>query len=177
MIKIVNGKPVKMTAEEIAEREMRLAKDNAKAEARERKRPLSESEVLSMLLRQSVNTITVDDQTALRMMDYYPAFAAGMTVSTGDKVTYGGKLYRVITGHTTQADWTPDVTASLFVRIDETHDGSEFDPIPYDGNMALENGKYYTQGGVTYLCTRDTGIAVYQALPELVGLYVEVVTV
>lgn len=168
-----NGKYIELTADEITA----MHREQERAAVQERKRPLSENEVLSMFLRQSVNTITVDDQTALRMMDYYPAFAAGMTVSTGDKLTYGGKLYRVITGHTTQADWTPDVTASLFVRIDEEHDGSEFDPIPYDGNMALENGKYYTQGGVTYICTRETGTAVYQALSELVGVYVEVVTV
>lgn len=45
------------------------------------------------------------------------------------------------------------------------------------GDMAaLESGKYYSQGGVTYLCTRDTGIAVYQPLADLVGVYVEEVT-
>ena len=65
------------------------------------------------------------------------------------------------------------VSASLFERIDETHDGSKYDPIPYEGNMALENGKYYVQNGVTYLCNRDTGNPVYNALSELVGLYVE----
>lgn len=172
MKKYVNGKIVELTAEEITA----MNREKERAAVQERKRPLSENEVLSMFLRQSVNTITVDDQMALRMMDYYPAFAAGMTVSTGDKLTYGGKLYRVITGHTTQADWTPDVTASLFVRIDEEHDGSEFDPIPYEGNMALENGKYYTQGGIAYLCTRDTGNPVYNNLSDLVGLYVETVT-
>ena len=45
----------------------------------------------------------------------------------------------------------------------------------YDGNMALESGKYYTQSGMTYLCSRDTVNPVYNALSELVGLYVEVV--
>ena len=38
--------------------------------------------------------------------------------------------------------------------------------------MALEKGKYYSQDGVTYLCTRDTGIAVYNKLADLVGIYV-----
>ena len=33
-----------------------------------------------------------------------------------------------------------------------------------------------TQGGVTYLCGRDTGNPVYAALSELVGQYVEVVS-
>lgn len=174
MKRIENGKIVEyeLTAEEIAA----MRREQERAAVEERKRPLSEGEVLSMLLRQSVNTITVDDQTALRMADYYPAFAAGMAVTVGDRLTYGGKLYRVIYEHTTQGTWTPDTSPSLFVRIDEEHDGSEFDPIPYDGNMVLENGKYYTQDGVTYVCTRDTVTAVYHALGELVGMYAEVVT-
>lgn len=33
--------------------------------------------------------------------------------------------------------------------------------------------KYYSQGGVTYLCSRDTGNPVYHALRDLVGIYVE----
>ena len=41
--------------------------------------------------------------------------------------------------------------------------------------MVLENGKYYSQGGMTYLCTRDSGSPVYHALKDLVGLYVEAV--
>ena len=47
------------------------------------------------------------------------------------------------------------------------------DPIPYSGNMALEAGKYYSQGGAVYLCTRDTVNPVYSDLADLVGLYVE----
>ena len=61
-------------------------------------------------------------------------------------------------------------------RIDETHDGTKYDPIPYSGSMALENGKYYTQDGVTYLCNRNTGSPVYHPLSALVGLYVEAVS-
>lgn len=60
--------------------------------------------------------------------------------------------------------------------IDETYAGTAEDPIPYSGNMALENGKYYSQDGVIYLCNRDTEIPVYQDLKDLVGIYVEAVT-
>ena len=49
------------------------------------------------------------------------------------------------------------------------------DPIPYNGNMELTAGLYYSQDGVIYLCNRDTGIPVYNALADLVGNYVEVV--
>ena len=51
----------------------------------------------------------------------------------------------------------------------------EITAIPYEGNMALESGKYYTQSGMTYLCSRDTVNPVYNALSELVGIYVEVI--
>ena len=64
-------------------------------------------------------------------------------------------------------------TESLFSRMDESHAGTINDPIPYNGNMVLEAGKYYTQNGVVYRCTRDTINPVYHALSDLVGLYVE----
>ena len=43
------------------------------------------------------------------------------------------------------------------------------------GDKVSYNGKYYTQDGVLYKCTRDTGNPVYHALSALVGTYVEVV--
>lgn len=118
-----------------------------------------------------------DDQTALESVWMYPVWRPGMVCDSGQRVVYGGKLYRVNDGqgHTAQADWTPDTAVSLFTRIDETHEGTADDPIPYDGNMELTEGKYYSQGGTVYLCVRSTGIAVHHALADLVGIYVEVV--
>lgn len=52
--------------------------------------------------------------------------------------------------------------------------GSLDTPIPYEGNMALEEGKYYQQSGVVYLCVRDTGVPVYNDLKDLVNIYVQV---
>lgn len=76
--------------------------------------------------------------------------------------------------HTFQADWEPGVgTESLYTCINEEHDGSKYDPIPYEGNMELLEGLYYVQDGVVYLCTRDTGSPVYHDLAALVGHYVE----
>lgn len=45
--------------------------------------------------------------------------------------------------------------------------------IQYEEGMELKNGRYYSQNGVTYLCTRDTGIPVYSLLKDLVGKYVQ----
>lgn len=154
-------------------------------EAYERHRSLTESEALSLLLKQQVNTMEVDDQTALRMRRYYPTFAelVGQTVKQGTKFRADGSenadLYKTIQPELTiQAHYPPgEGTESLYTRIDEIHDGTQYDPIPYNGNMALENGKYYIEGGVTYLCNRDTVNPVYNKLSELVGIYVEVVEI
>ena len=136
-------------------------------------KPFSASEVLALLIPQQINTLAVDDNTALRMLDFYPEWAAGTAYTVGYKVRKDGKLWRVVQAHTSQVGWEPETAASLWEQINETHTGTLDDPIPYDGNMALTAGLYYMQDWVIYKCTRDTGNPVYHALNELVGLYVE----
>ncbi len=178
MLKWVNGELVDMTTEEIAAQETK----RKTLEAAERTRPLTAEEVTALLIKQQINTLEVDDQTALRMRRYYPTFAelVGQTVKQGTKFRADDSeiadLYKTIQPELTiQSHYPPgEGTESLYTRIDEIHDGTQYDPIPYNGNMALENGKYYIEDGVIYLCSRDTGIAVYNRLADLVGIYVEV---
>ena len=165
MKKMLNGKLVELTDEEIIAVQ--------EAEVYERTRPLTESEVSRMLIAQQINTLTVDDNTALRMTEFYPEWASGQSYTAGYKVQRNGKLWRVLQAHTSQAGWEPENAASLWTEICESHAGTLDDPIPYSGNMALESGKYYSQDGKVYRCIRDTGNPVYNALSELVGLYVE----
>ena len=169
MIKLLNGKYVELTSEEIAE----MQEAQAAFEAAERTRPLTESEVSRMLIAQQINTLTVDDNTALRMTKFYPEWATDTEYTIGYKVQRNEKLWRALQAHTSQAGWEPENTASLWTEICESHAGTLEDPIPYSGNMALESGKYYMQDGKVYRCIRDTGNPVYNALSELVGLYVE----
>ena len=169
MKKMINGILFEMTAEEIAAMQAEVQKE----EAYERIRPLTESEVARMLITQQINTLTVDDNTALRMVAFYPEWADNAEYTIGYKVQRNGKLWRCIQAHTSQAGWEPENAASLWTEICESHAGTLEDPIPYSGNMALESGKYYSQDNKVYRCTRDTGNPVYNALSELVGLYVE----
>lgn len=151
--------------------------------AYEKSRPLTENEVLALLIPQQINTLQVDDNTALRMVAFYPTWEECVKLGTvscdkpGYKFQHGGKLYSCVNANPTfQAAWVPGVgTESLYVQINETHAGTMDDPIPYDGNMALVAGLYYMQDYVIYLCTRDTGNPVYNPLAELVGIYVETV--
>ena len=169
MKRYFNGEYIDMTAEEIAA----IEAEAAKFEAYERTRPLTTEEVTALLIKQQVNTLEVDDHTALRMLEFYPEWAAGVDYATGYKVQHGGMLWRCVQAHTSQTGWEPENATALWTEICETHAGTLTDPIPYSGNMALESGKYYSQSGAVYLCTRDTVNPVYNALADLVGIYVE----
>ena len=155
-----------------------LSDDDKKAQVEsqiaENSRPLTESEVTRLLIAKQINTLEVDDQTALRMLEFYPEWAADTDYTAGYKVQHGGKLWRCLQAHTSQIGWEPSTaTASLWEEICESHAGTKDDPIPYSGNMALESGKYYIQDDVVYRCTRDTINPVYNSLADLIGLYVE----
>lgn len=175
ILRIVAGDKKEMTESEITA----FQAEQAAYEAAERTRPLTAEEVSRMLIMQQINSLAVEDSTALRMKEFYPEWKdlPGTTVEkAGFKFTHKGQLYKTIPEqHRFQADWVPgEGTESLYTRIDESHAGTLADPIPYGGNMALEAGKYYSQSGVVYLCTRDTVNPVYNALADLVGLYVEI---
>lgn len=131
-------------------------------------------------LRRTIEGLAEDhltDAEGLENVELFPWYAVGVDYAVGDRFQYDGELYKVSQAHTSQQSWVPGTgTESLYIRVDEIHAGTAEDPIPYNGNMELTENLYYTQGGVLYRCTRSTGTAVYNALSELVGLYVEVVT-
>ena len=169
MKKYVNGKYIELPPEEVASMEAEVRLYNIE----QSRRPLTENEVLSMLIPMQINALEVDDNTALRMANFYPKWATDTAYKAGFKVQHDGKLWRCLSAHTSNATWYPSTaTASLWETINETHNGTLEDPIPYDGNMALENGKYYLQNSTIYLCNLDTVNPVYNTLSELVGLYV-----
>ena len=171
MKKYVNGEYLEMTPEEItaATNRERLAR------IEESRRPLTAEEVSALLITRQINALAVDNNTALRMLSFYPEWAADAEYPEGHKVQRGGRLWRVVQAHTAQTGWEPENAASLWEQVNETYAGTLEDPVPYDGNMVLESGKYYYQNHGIYLCVRDTGNPVFHDLRELVGIYVEVV--
>lgn len=169
-----NGQYIDLTPEETSAVNSTMQKQALT----EKSRPLSADEVNRLFISRSINTLSVDDNTALRMKEYYPTFESivGQTIEKqGFKFTYADKLWATVQPNLLiQAHYPPSIgTESLYTEVCETHTGEMTDPIPYNGNMALESGKYYHQDYVIYLCTRDTVNPVYHTLSELVGLYVE----
>lgn len=130
---------------------------------------------------------SLNDEDALNIKTVYPNWDDLVPLKNvesneaGFKFVYKGEdgyeLYKCLSANPTfQADWIPGVgTESLYARIDETHDGTYDNPIPYKGNMELVEGLYYTQNNIIYLCIRNTDAPMYHALADLVNLYVEIV--
>lgn len=118
-----------------------------------------------------------NDQEALEVKYLYKEFSSQINkpLEVGEFIQHNDKLYRVLQAHTAQADWTPDVAASLFVVIDKEHAGTKEDPIPAALNMEYFAGKYYIENETLYLCTRDSGIALAFMPSALVGHYFEIV--
>ena len=155
MKELLNGAYVEMDEAEVSE----INRTKIAAEKAERTRPLTAEEVTAMLIKQQINTLGVDDNTALRMRRYYPTFAelVGQTVTQGTKFrasdSEDADLYKTIQPELTiQAHYLPsEGMESMYTKVNETHEGTMDDPIPYDGNMALESDKYYHQNYVNYL--------------------------
>ena len=122
----------------------------------------------------------LNDQLALKYSAMYPVWKEGIAVETGQRYQYGDRLYKVVQAHTTQSDWTPDITPALWTVIDITHAGTIEDPIPAVAGMEYEYGKHYIDNDVIYICQR-TGeaaggkITLYYLPSQLVGQYFEIV--
>lgn len=89
-------------------------------------------------------------------------------------------LFKCITPHTSQEDWSPDKTPALWTYIDLTHAGTLDDPIPAQRSMEYVYGKYYLdpEDEKIYLCKRtgepEGGTITLHYLPhELIGHYFE----
>lgn len=133
-----------------------------------------------------MNSLNLSAVEALEVKNWYPVwgetegFREGDEIEKGTWFQYEDKLYAALQTHTIQAIYPPSVhTAALYTEVTEDYNeegeenGTRENPIEYNGNMALEEGKYYKQYDVVYLCTRDTINPVYADLAGLVGIYVE----
>lgn len=129
------------------------------------------------LMTLKINDMQLTDAQALQYKNLYPKWETFINgkLEKDYKVLYDDKLYKVKqTIETVLENQPPSIdTAALYEEINEKNQGTSEDPIPYNNNMELFAGKYYSQNGVTYKCTRNTEQPVYQDLSALVGIYVE----
>lgn len=57
------------------------------------------------------------DEQALKASALYPKWKVGTDYRKDERVLYNDILYKVLTDHTSQADWAPDAAPSLFAKV------------------------------------------------------------
>lgn len=60
---------------------------------------------------------SLSDETAVEAVCLHPMWASKTVYTVGFKVQYNGILYRCLIEHTSQDDWTPDVSHSLWTKV------------------------------------------------------------
>ncbi len=142
-------------------------KETAPAAEREweKTRPLTDGEVLRLLVEPTINTLSLDNDTALRCLSYHPEWAdlcakSYKAENKGFRFQHEGRLYETMQpDFTFQEQWVPgtDGTASIYSRVEWQHAGTVDDPIPVPDTVPPESftyvvGKVYDEDGVLYLC-------------------------
>lgn len=129
---------------------------------------------IKQLLQEQVTQQT--DEEALENIELFPTWQSmlGKQVEIDTRLYHDDRLWKVRQTHTVSEEWKPDVATSLYVQVVADDSGTIDHPIEFQLNMELVEGKYYTEEGVKYLCTRSLAQSVWH-LDALVGQYVEVV--
>lgn len=114
---------------------------------------------LMAVTKAGIQTMNLSNSEIYKVVDVLPAWEEyiGKEMAKGTKFRYNGKPYVCIQTVNPVLEIYPpsDGTKANYGLISE-HDGTLADPIPYERNMILEKGKYYTQFDVLYECITDS---------------------
>lgn len=116
-----------------------------------------------------------DDEKARGVKDLYPTTdnLIGSTLQAGGKIVHMGFLYRALKDVAITMDINPENDTENFKFIDEEHEGTFEDPIPYHKDMVLQDAKYYTQNDIIYRSLRTAEYALKAPLDSLLDIYVK----
>lgn len=105
----------------------------------------------------------LDDAAALDAMAIYPVWEIGAAYAVNDRRRYGVNLYKCVQAHTSQADWTPDATPALWVKV-SVEEWPEFVQ-PTGAHDAYNTGDKVTYNGKRYVSLIDANVYSPDAYP------------
>lgn len=99
------------------------------------------------------------DEEKEELTSQYPDYEVGASYQAGDVINYNGELYEVIQEHTSQADWQPDSTLSLYTPYlkgeiadkEVVHEWQQ----PLGAHDAYQTGDKVLFDGQVYESTKD----------------------
>ena len=107
---------------------------------------------------------SLDDEKAMEVATIYDPWEVGKAYSVGDFVLYGvnsvgdPQLFKVAQAHTSQADWTPDFTPTLYVAIGLDAEGYPVWSKPTGAHDAYNKGDIVDYNGTLYKSLMDGNV-------------------
>ena len=115
-------------------------------------------ESLTKVAKVVANSVT-DDAVALKIQEFYDEWNVDINVTVGQYIRYKDVLYKVLTAHTTQANWTPSETPSLFAKVLIDPSGETIlDWEQPDSTNPYMKGDKVKYEGKTYMSTIDNNV-------------------
>lgn len=99
---------------------------------------------------------SLSDEDAMEVATVFPKYEIGKAYAVDDIFTYGEnsvgdpQLYRVVQAHTSQTDWIPSATASLYTPIGLTKEGYPMWSVPTGSHDAYNAGDIVEYNGTLY---------------------------
>lgn len=105
-------------------------------------------------------TASLNDEDALECITLFPEWQENVTYEVDKRVSYNNNLYRVVQQHTSQSNWTPDITPALFTQVALPGE------IPVwrqptgvqDAYMIGDKVKYPDEEGIIYISIVDNNV-------------------
>ena len=108
-------------------------------------------------------SVSLADEDALQAVELFPQWVTGRAYAVDERLQYKNVLYRVVQAHTSQADWTPDITPALFVVV-SLDEWPEFVQ-PTGAHDAYNKGDKVTFEGKHYISLIDGNVYSPTAYP------------
>lgn len=101
---------------------------------------------MNRFIQMQIQGANLPDDQAMEIADLYPEWKTERAYKVDEIVKYGvnedseTQLYKVVQAHTSQADWTPDKSPSLFSKIGFAGDGTPIWTQPLGAHDAYQTG-------------------------------------
>lgn len=117
---------------------------------------MKKSEAVELRKKIELASSTMTDENALTAVELFPMWKTATAYNVDVRVQYNGKLYKCVQTHTSQDDWTPDITHALWVEVsvDEYPEWKQ----PTGAHDAYNTGDKVGYNGKHYICTIDTNV-------------------
>ena len=96
------------------------------------------------------------DKDALESVELFPFWETNTSYSINDRIQYSQTLYKCVQAHTSQDDWTPDITPALWtvVSLDEWPEWVQ----PTGAHDAYNTGDKVTYKNIHWVCLTDANV-------------------